>query len=90
MDPCVFCGSTAGDATIEDVIPKWARRAFAAGGMVTVKASDWPDSPWRPVGRPDNVRLGAPGRCDPPKDARLWGSRPTLTLSESWWPSVSV
>jgi hypothetical protein len=55
MDPFLFCGSTAGAATLEDVIPKWARRAFAADGPVAVRAADEPDSPWRDIGRPKDV-----------------------------------
>lgn len=55
MKPCLFCGSTAGRATEEDMIPKWARRAFAADGPVTVKAVDEPGSRWRQLGRPKNV-----------------------------------
>jgi len=37
--------------TVEDVIPKWARRAFNIQGPVTVTAADHPGSPRRKVGR---------------------------------------
>jgi hypothetical protein len=76
MDPCLFCGSTAGAATLEDVIPKWARRAFAADGPVTVRAADEPDSPWRDIGRPKDVlKIALKGKiCASCNNAWLGGS----------------
>jgi len=52
MNRCIFCGSTDTLLTIEDVIPKWARRAFDIQGQLTVTASDLPGSQKRQVGRP--------------------------------------
>jgi hypothetical protein len=40
MEPCVFCGTTNGPLTREHVIPKWARKAFAVQGGVTIRAVD--------------------------------------------------
>ena len=40
MKPCVFCGATIGRATVEHVIPRWARRAFDVQGPVTISASE--------------------------------------------------
>src|SRR5258708_30960871 len=52
MEPCVFCETSDGELTIEDVIPKWAVKAFAIRGPVTVTAIDRPGSERRQVGRP--------------------------------------
>jgi hypothetical protein len=52
MSGCIFCGSTDTLLTIEDVIPRWARRAFDIQGQLTVTASDLPGSQKRQVGRP--------------------------------------
>jgi hypothetical protein len=40
MRPYVFCGSTAGHATDEHVIPKWARDGFDVQGCLIVLAAD--------------------------------------------------
>jgi hypothetical protein len=76
VKPCLFCGSTTGRATEEDVIPKWARRAFAADGPVTITAVDGPDSPWQTVGRPmDILKISLKGAlCAPCNNAWLGGS----------------
>jgi len=55
MEGCIFCGSTTASLTREDVIPKWARRAFKIQGPITVTAADHPGSPRRQVGRPMDV-----------------------------------
>src|SRR6266566_472168 len=55
MKGCIFCGSTETLLTIEDAIPKWARRAFNIQGPVTVAAADHPGSPKRQVGQRMNV-----------------------------------
>jgi hypothetical protein len=52
---CIFCGSANASLTIEDVIPKWARRAFDIQGPVTVTTSDDPALPKRQVGQPSPV-----------------------------------
>ena len=52
MGGCIFCGSTDTLLTIEDVIPRWARRAFDIQGQLTVTASELPGSQKRQVGRP--------------------------------------
>jgi hypothetical protein len=52
MNGFIFCGSTDALLTIEDVIPKWARRAFDIQGSLTVTATDQPRSLKRQVGRP--------------------------------------
>lgn len=51
MNGCIFCGSTDALLTIEDVIPRWARRAFNIQGLLTVTATHRPDSLKRQVGR---------------------------------------
>jgi hypothetical protein len=50
MRPCVFCGSTAGRATDEHVIPKWARDGFDIQEWVTIDAAD-PGAALEQVGR---------------------------------------
>jgi hypothetical protein len=66
MRPCVFCGSTAGRATDEHVIPKWARDAFDIQGWVTFRAGDSGGPALEQVGRLQhlNVVLKA-GLCRP-------------------------
>jgi hypothetical protein len=50
MRPCVFCGSKAGRATDEHVIPKWARDGFDIQEWVTIDAAD-PGAALEHVGR---------------------------------------
>lgn len=38
--PCVLCGSTDNPVSVEHVIPKWARRAFAIQGWLTMYARE--------------------------------------------------
>jgi hypothetical protein len=38
----VFCGETSGRATVEHVIPRWARRTFDINGPLTLYAGDEP------------------------------------------------
>jgi Phage integrase family len=54
MKSCIFCGSTKA-LTTEDVIPKWARKAFNLHGPVTVTAAGRPGASKRQVGRPMDV-----------------------------------
>jgi hypothetical protein len=51
MRPCVFCGSTAGRATDEHVIPKWARDGFAIQDWVTLSVGDGEAPALEQVGR---------------------------------------
>src|SRR5258708_21114785 len=51
VEPCVFCGSTADPVGVEHVIPKWARRAFAIPGWLTLYS--------REVGAGDDREQGA-------------------------------
>ena len=57
MEPCIFCGSKDDPADVEDVIPKWARRAFDIQGPVTVTAVELSGSLKRPVGRMDVLKV---------------------------------
>jgi hypothetical protein len=52
MNSCIFCGSTDTLLTVEDVIPRWARKAFGIQGQLAVTATDLPGSQKRQVGRP--------------------------------------
>ncbi len=67
MKPCVFCGSTAGRATDEHVIPKWARDGFDIQGWVTVDAAD-PGTELEQVGRMPHLNIvfkdGLCARCN--------------------------
>jgi hypothetical protein len=56
MRPCVFCGSTAGRATDEHVIPKWARDGFDIQEWVTIDAAD-PGAALEHVGRQRHLNI---------------------------------
>lgn len=51
MRPCLFCASTAGRATDEHVIPKWARDAFDIQDWVTFRTGDGGGPALEQVGR---------------------------------------
>lgn len=55
MEICIFCGSKDDPTGVEDVIPRWARRAFDIQGPLTATASDRPGGPRRQVGRQMDV-----------------------------------
>ncbi len=57
MRSCLFCGTTAGPATDEHVIPKWARDAFDIQGWLTVSSSDSPGSGRKQVGRLQHLNI---------------------------------
>ena len=55
MEICIFCGSKDDPTGVEDVMPRWARRAFDIQGPLTATASDRPGGPRRQVGRQMDV-----------------------------------
>lgn len=55
MNSCIFCGSTDLPSSVEDVIPRWARKAFNIQGAVTASVSNRPGDARRQVGRPMDV-----------------------------------
>jgi hypothetical protein len=57
MRPCLFCGTAAGRATDEHVIPKWARDAFSIQDGVTIGASDGPGSTLQQVARLKHLNI---------------------------------
>jgi hypothetical protein len=67
MRPCVFCGSPAGRATDEHVIPKWARDGFDVQGWLTIEAAD-PGAELEQVGRLRHLNIvlknGLCARCN--------------------------
>src|SRR5260370_23918477 len=56
MRPCVFCESTAGRATDEHVIPKWARDGFDVQGWLAIHAAD-PGAGLKEVGRRRHLNI---------------------------------
>lgn len=57
MEPCVFCGTTNSALTREHVIPKWARKALAIQGGVTIHALDDPTAEKVLVGRLSDLNI---------------------------------
>lgn len=57
MRPCVFCGTTAGRATDEHVIPKWARDACNIQDGVTINACEGPGYALAHVGRLPHLNI---------------------------------
>jgi hypothetical protein len=45
--PCLFCGLTTGRPSVEDVVPSWARRAFAIEGSLRLYAGERTEDPER-------------------------------------------
>ena len=57
MERCVFCGATDDLASVEHVIPKWARNAFDVQGWVTSYASNGPGSDRVEVSRMQHLNV---------------------------------
>jgi hypothetical protein len=56
MESCALCGATAVQLTDEDVIPKWALRAFGVQAPVTIQIREEGGSP-QAVGKRRNLKL---------------------------------
>jgi hypothetical protein len=74
MESCALCGATGVPLTDEDVIPKWALRAFNVQGPVTIQVREEGGSP-QEVGKRRNLKLVPEGglcqRCNNVRLSRL-------------------
>jgi hypothetical protein len=71
MESCALCGATGALLTDEDVIPKWALRAFDVQAPVTIQIREEGGSPQQ-VGRRQNLKLVLEGRlCQQCNNVRL-------------------
>lgn len=71
MESCALCGATGVPLTDEDVIPKWALRAFDVQGPVTIQVREEGGSP-REVGKRRTLKLVLEGGlCQQCNNVRL-------------------
>ena len=71
METCALCGATGVPLTDEDVIPKWALRAFGVRGPVTIQIREEGGSP-QEVGTRRNLKLVLEGGlCQQCNNVRL-------------------
>jgi len=83
MESCALCGATGVPLTDEDVIPKWALRAFDVQGAVTIQVREEGGSP-QEVGKRRTLKLVLEGGlCQQCNNVRL--SQLRLSRSSLQW-----